>query len=92
MQYLYLSCLYLGVNLFVCFSQMKSPAITTTLDGKNKTLYLQVKMFPNTFFVLFWISIKLNVCLIYCYWVSFQTVASIEERTRPNLSKTLKGN
>uniref|UniRef100_A0A671T4C5 NEDD8-activating enzyme E1 catalytic subunit n=1 Tax=Sinocyclocheilus anshuiensis TaxID=1608454 RepID=A0A671T4C5_9TELE len=39
--------------------QMKSPAITTTLDGKNKTLYLQ-------------------------------TVASIEERTRPNLSKTLK--
>ncbi|XP_036415733.1 NEDD8-activating enzyme E1 catalytic subunit isoform X2 [Colossoma macropomum] len=39
--------------------QMKSPAITTTVDGKNKTLYLQ-------------------------------TVASIEERTRPNLSKTLK--
>ncbi|KAL7837148.1 hypothetical protein SRHO_G00268590 [Serrasalmus rhombeus] len=39
--------------------QMKSPAITTTLDGRNKTLYLQ-------------------------------TVASIEERTRPNLSKTLK--
>uniref|UniRef100_A0A8C2PX46 NEDD8-activating enzyme E1 catalytic subunit n=1 Tax=Cyprinus carpio TaxID=7962 RepID=A0A8C2PX46_CYPCA len=39
--------------------QMKSPAITTTLDGKNKTLYLQ-------------------------------TVASIEERTRPNLNKTLK--
>lgn len=22
---------------------MKSPAITTTLEGKNKTLYLQVK-------------------------------------------------
>ncbi|XP_063797136.1 NEDD8-activating enzyme E1 catalytic subunit isoform X1 [Pseudophryne corroboree] len=39
--------------------QMKSPAITATLDGKNKTLYLQ-------------------------------TVASIEERTRPNLCKTLK--
>ncbi|XP_059384751.1 NEDD8-activating enzyme E1 catalytic subunit-like [Carassius carassius] len=39
--------------------QMKSPAITTNLDGKNKTLYLQ-------------------------------TVASIEERTRPNLSRTLK--
>ncbi|MBN3296614.1 UBA3 enzyme, partial [Amia calva] len=39
--------------------QMKSPAITATLEGKNKTLYLQ-------------------------------TVASIEERTRPNLSKTLK--
>ncbi|XP_014343459.1 NEDD8-activating enzyme E1 catalytic subunit isoform X5 [Latimeria chalumnae] len=39
--------------------QMKSPAITATLDGKNKTLYLQ-------------------------------TVASIEERTRPNLSKSLK--
>ncbi|XP_073448311.1 NEDD8-activating enzyme E1 catalytic subunit isoform X1 [Aquarana catesbeiana] len=38
--------------------QMKSPAITATLDGKNKTLYLQ-------------------------------TVASIEERTRPNLCKTL---
>uniref|UniRef100_A0A3P9MC28 NEDD8-activating enzyme E1 catalytic subunit n=1 Tax=Oryzias latipes TaxID=8090 RepID=A0A3P9MC28_ORYLA len=39
--------------------QMKSPAITTVLEGKNKTLYLQ--------------SIK-----------------SIEERTRPNLCKTLK--
>ncbi|KAL2299947.1 hypothetical protein Nmel_012803 [Mimus melanotis] len=40
--------------------QMKSPAITATMYGGNKTLYLQ-------------------------------TVASIEERTRPNLSKTLKG-
>uniref|UniRef100_A0A8C5R664 NEDD8-activating enzyme E1 catalytic subunit n=1 Tax=Leptobrachium leishanense TaxID=445787 RepID=A0A8C5R664_9ANUR len=39
--------------------QMKSPAITATMDGKNKTLYLQ-------------------------------TVASIEERTRPNLGKTLQ--
>ncbi|KAM5148460.1 NEDD8-activating enzyme E1 catalytic subunit isoform 1-T1 [Mantella aurantiaca] len=39
--------------------QMKSPAITATLDGKNKTLYLQ-------------------------------TVASIEERTRSNLCKTLQ--
>ncbi|MFT7804885.1 NEDD8-activating enzyme E1 catalytic subunit isoform X1 [Arapaima gigas] len=39
--------------------QMKSPAITATMDGKNKTLYLQ-------------------------------TIASIEERTRPNLCKTLK--
>uniref|UniRef100_A0A8C2BNT6 NEDD8-activating enzyme E1 catalytic subunit n=1 Tax=Cyprinus carpio TaxID=7962 RepID=A0A8C2BNT6_CYPCA len=27
--------------------QMKSPAITTTLDGKNKTLYLQVRTFPT---------------------------------------------
>uniref|UniRef100_A0A3P8WRE5 NEDD8-activating enzyme E1 catalytic subunit n=1 Tax=Cynoglossus semilaevis TaxID=244447 RepID=A0A3P8WRE5_CYNSE len=40
-------------------SQMKSPAITTTLEGKNKTLYIQ-------------------------------SVKSIEERTRPNLCKTLK--
>ncbi|XP_072571084.1 NEDD8-activating enzyme E1 catalytic subunit isoform X3 [Paramormyrops kingsleyae] len=39
--------------------QMKSPAITATLEGKNKTLYLQ-------------------------------TISSIEERTRPNLCKTLK--
>uniref|UniRef100_A0A8C7GMT5 NEDD8-activating enzyme E1 catalytic subunit n=1 Tax=Oncorhynchus kisutch TaxID=8019 RepID=A0A8C7GMT5_ONCKI len=39
--------------------QMKSPAITATLEGKNKTLYLQ-------------------------------TVTSIEQRTRPNLSKSLK--
>ncbi|XP_032822542.1 NEDD8-activating enzyme E1 catalytic subunit isoform X1 [Petromyzon marinus] len=39
--------------------QMKSPAITATVDGKNKTLYMQ-------------------------------TIASIEERTRPNLSKTLQ--
>uniref|UniRef100_A0A671QRB4 NEDD8-activating enzyme E1 catalytic subunit n=1 Tax=Sinocyclocheilus anshuiensis TaxID=1608454 RepID=A0A671QRB4_9TELE len=39
--------------------QMKSPAITATLEGKNKTLYLQ-------------------------------SIASIEERTRPNLCKTLK--
>ncbi len=28
---------------FLSTSQMKSPAITTTLDGKNKTLYLQVR-------------------------------------------------
>uniref|UniRef100_A0A7N8WLG8 NEDD8-activating enzyme E1 catalytic subunit n=1 Tax=Mastacembelus armatus TaxID=205130 RepID=A0A7N8WLG8_9TELE len=39
--------------------QMKSPAITATVEGKNKTLYLQ-------------------------------SVASIEQRTRQNLSKTLK--
>ncbi|XP_054472780.1 NEDD8-activating enzyme E1 catalytic subunit isoform X1 [Anoplopoma fimbria] len=39
--------------------QMKSPAITATVEGKNKTLYLQ-------------------------------SVVSIEQRTRPNLSKTLK--
>uniref|UniRef100_A0A8C0G7K4 NEDD8-activating enzyme E1 catalytic subunit n=1 Tax=Chelonoidis abingdonii TaxID=106734 RepID=A0A8C0G7K4_CHEAB len=39
--------------------QMKSPAITATVYGGNKTLYLQV-------------------------------ITSIEERTRPNLSKTLK--
>uniref|UniRef100_I3M1V7 NEDD8-activating enzyme E1 catalytic subunit n=1 Tax=Ictidomys tridecemlineatus TaxID=43179 RepID=I3M1V7_ICTTR len=39
--------------------QMKSPAITATLEGNNRTLYLQ-------------------------------SVTSIEERTRPNLSKTLK--
>ncbi|KAF7249948.1 NEDD8-activating enzyme E1 catalytic subunit [Varanus komodoensis] len=39
--------------------QMKSPAITATVYGRNKTLYLQ-------------------------------SVASIEERTRSNLSKTLK--
>lgn len=38
--------------------QMKSPALTTMIDGKNKTLYMQM-------------------------------VASIEEKTRENLSKTL---
>ena len=32
-----------GLKPWFCFSrQMKSPAITTTLEGKNKTLYLQV--------------------------------------------------
>ncbi|XP_043978684.1 NEDD8-activating enzyme E1 catalytic subunit isoform X3 [Gambusia affinis] len=39
--------------------QMKSPAVTATVEGKSKTLYLQ-------------------------------SVASIEERTRPNLSKSLR--
>ncbi|MED6243775.1 NEDD8-activating protein uba3 [Ataeniobius toweri] len=39
--------------------QMKSPALTATVEGKSKTLYLQ-------------------------------SVASIEQRTRPNLSKTLR--
>jgi len=39
--------------------QMKSPGLTTMIDGKNKTLYMQ-------------------------------TVSSIEERTRPNLKKTLQ--
>lgn len=38
--------------------QMKNPGLTTYIDGKNKTLYMQ-------------------------------TVASIEERTRENLTKTL---
>lgn len=38
--------------------QMKSPGLTTTLGGKNKTLYMS-------------------------------TIASIEERTRENLNKTL---
>ena len=28
-------------NLFFFFSQMKSPGITTSLNGKNKTLYMQ---------------------------------------------------
>lgn len=37
---------------------MKNPGLTTYIDGKNKTLYMQ-------------------------------TVASIEERTRENLTKTL---
>uniref|UniRef100_A0A673HXU9 NEDD8-activating enzyme E1 catalytic subunit n=1 Tax=Sinocyclocheilus rhinocerous TaxID=307959 RepID=A0A673HXU9_9TELE len=46
-------------RLLNCKRQMKSPAITATLEGINKTLYLQ-------------------------------TIASIEERTRPNLCKTLK--
>ena len=50
----------LALLAFIFSRQMKSPAITATLEGKNKTLYLQ-------------------------------TVASIEERTRPNLCKTLKG-
>lgn len=37
---------------------MKNPGLTTTIDGKNKTLYIP-------------------------------TIKMIEERTRPNLSKTL---
>ncbi|XP_030358054.1 NEDD8-activating enzyme E1 catalytic subunit isoform X4 [Strigops habroptila] len=50
---------YTHTHLKLRGRQMKSPAITATMYGGNKTLYLQ-------------------------------TVASIEERTRPNLSKTLK--
>ena len=47
--------------IFVClFSQMKSPGVTTSDNGKNRTLYMQ-------------------------------TVKSIEERTKQNLKKTLKG-
>lgn len=41
-------------------SQMKAPGMTTTVAGRNKTLYMP-------------------------------SVASIEERTRANLKKTLKG-
>lgn len=33
-------------NTMDFFRQMKSPAITTTMDGKNKTLYLQVINLP----------------------------------------------
>lgn len=39
---------------------MRSPGLTTIIDGKNKTLYMS-------------------------------SIASIEEATRPNLKKTLKG-
>jgi hypothetical protein len=56
---------HLKVVLNVCvpyknFSQMKSPGITTSVGGKNKTLYIQ-------------------------------TVKSIEEATKENLKKSLKG-
>ena len=46
--------------LYFGSSQMKSPGVTTSVNGKNKTLYMQ-------------------------------TVKSIEERTKENLKKTLKG-
>jgi len=39
---------------------MKSPSITTAIDGRNKTLYMK-------------------------------SIASIEQATRPNLSKSLAG-
>lgn len=81
---------------------MKSPAITTTLEGKNKTLYLQViyglKM--NVHFIINYNYITVSSspsiyyynCHISVYSFIFQSVKSIEERTRPNLCKTLKGN
>ena len=49
------------VYYFIICSQMKSPAITTLINGKSKTLYMK-------------------------------TVKSIEEKTRENLNKSLKGN
>ena len=70
MEYCTRTCLFLFIHqtfgfihhvLHVeCFSQLKSPGIVTTVDGKNKTLYIA-------------------------------TVKSIEEATKPNLKKSLKG-
>lgn len=82
------------------FRQMKSPAITATVEGKNKTLYLQVislcfhtvlcfqsEMCPDEIrqSCTFWFE------LTFSWYFVLQSVASIEQRTRPNLSKTLKG-
>jgi len=36
---------YQFLLLFFFFRQMKFPAITTTLEEKNKTLYLQVRQY-----------------------------------------------
>lgn len=80
--------------VFKCFiyRQMKSPAITATMYGGNKTLYLQVIW---TYIIVFKIWIYINLLNlkenIFPFFFNLQTVASIEERTRPNLSKTLKG-
>ena len=46
--------------LHLIWRQMKSPSITTAIDGRNKTLYMK-------------------------------SIASIEQATRPNLSKSLAG-
>lgn len=73
---------------FLFYRQMKSPAITTTLEGKNKTLYLQVMRLPFSegCTMLLYLSTTIKPVPL------FQSVKSIEERTRPNLCKTLKGN
>ena len=48
------------LHLLFDFSQMKSPGVTTSVNGSNKTLYIH-------------------------------TVKSIEEKTKHNLKKSLKG-
>lgn len=60
--------------------QMKSPGITTTYsDGKNRTLYMQSK------------SQAVNLVLLIVRGNKRRlAVSSIEERTRPNLKKSLK--
>lgn len=68
---------------------MKSPAITATVYGRNKTLYLQVTCTYCIFTVRI---ISYNLSVFDHTLFNFQSVTSIEERTRPNLSKTLKGN
>lgn len=50
-------------NVFFVFRQMKSPAITTTVDGKNKTLYLQVinLMFSTVLYLKFILTVMWGV-------------------------------
>lgn len=66
---------------------MKSPAITATLEGKNRTLYLQVisvQVFSPQNYIKSLISLN---ALHYC----FQSATSIEERMLAKSLQTLKG-
>lgn len=47
---------------------MKSPAITATLEGKNKTLYLQVRQYQysvSEYNNVYYISVILKVLFVY---------------------------
>lgn len=54
--------------VFNIFRQMKSPAITATLEGKNKTLYLQVRLCKTSKYV--WNGSERSLTLAFCVCLS----------------------
>ena len=74
--------------LSVHCSMMKSPSLTTVVDGRNKTLYMPVSVVDIRSALV--LSTRVCVCVL-CVCVRVQTIPSIEEATRPNLDKKLTG-
>ena len=70
---------------FICCSSMKSPTLTTVVNGSHKTLYIAVRL--RRFLVAF----SDRPLFMYTWFVLLQTIDSLEKVTKPNLKKKLTG-